>query len=95
MPHPGPELTGTVRLPGVHWPSTLQGQPLLRTSGRQVLHNLGTSSLARRPGTAQTGRRRDVEPLLPGGFASRRSPAGKKGASELQELRVDKRPGRV
>ena len=36
-----------------------------------------------------------MEPLLPGGFASQRSPAGKKGVSELQELRVDKCPGRV
>ena len=33
------------------------------------------------------------EPLLLGGFTSQHSPVGKKGASELQELRADKHPG--
>ena len=52
VPHPGLELTGIVHLPGVHWPSTPQGQPLPRTSGRRALHNLGTSSLAHCPDMA-------------------------------------------
>ena len=77
----------------VCWLSTPQGQPLLHTSGRQALHNLGTSSLACHLDTARTGWRRDEEPLLPGGFTSQCPPAGRKGASELQELRADKRPG--
>ena len=51
-PHPGLELTGIVHLPGVHWPSTPQGQPLLRTNDCRALHNLGTSSLGRHPDTA-------------------------------------------
>ena len=52
--HPSLELTRIVHLPGVHWPSTPQGQPPLRTRACQALHNLGTSSSAHRPGTAQT-----------------------------------------
>ena len=95
VPHPSLEPTGIVCLLGAHWPRTSQGQPPLHTSARQALHNLGTSSSAHYLGTAQTGRRWGEEPLLPGGLASRHPPVGRKGASELQELRADKRPGCV
>ena len=87
-PHPGLELTGIIRLLGVHWPCTPQGQPLPRTSACRALH-----SLARHPDTAQTGRQRAKEPLLPGRFTSQHPPVGRKGTSELQELRADKRLG--
>ena len=52
VPHPSLELTRIVRLPGVHWPSTSQAQPLLHTSGCRALHNSGSSSSARHPGMA-------------------------------------------
>ena len=45
---------------------------------------------------AQTGRWRGKEPLITGWvYASQPPPAGGKGASELQELRAEKCPGRI
>ena len=82
--HPGLELTGIIHLPGVHWPCTPQRQPPPHTSARYALHNLGTSSLVCRPGTAQTWKQWGKGLLIPGGFTSQHPPAGRKVASELQ-----------